>query len=137
MSVAVTGEPQVRAQLPGGVARVLSQVIEQGQSAHVATLLFALLEAAHCLERGQPRIARRHALGNVLVNLALEVIPELLVELVFDDVAEKQRAQPQAHYAQPARHDQALRTTSEIAADRRSHCAASCASAFRPSRVSV
>ena len=125
------------AQLPGGVARVLPQVVEQIQSAHVATLLLALLEAAHRLERGQPRLAGRHAAGEVVIDLAFEVIPELFVELVFDRVAHEERSQSQAADAQPAPHDQAFRTTREIAADRRSHCAASQASAFRPSRVSV
>ena len=130
-------EPEVRAQLSRGVPGVLPQMIEPGQSTHVATLLLALFEAADGAEGLQPRVARRHALRHVLVDLAIEVIAELLVELVLDGVAHEERAQPQPGDAEPAPHDQAFRTTREIAADRRSHWAASCASAFRPSRVSV
>ena len=130
-------EPDVRPQLPRGVAGVLPQVVEQGQSAHVPALLLALLQAAHRPHRRVVRVGRRQSRPDVLVDLACEVVVQLLVQFPVQGLPVEQGSQPQPEHVQRAAHGQAWRTTREIAADRRSHCAVSSASARRPARVSV
>ena len=91
-------------------------------------------------ERGQPRVLVTHAGGDIFVDLPLQVIPQFLLEFVFDLRRQEQRTKPKPQDGGEAHGDssrQTARTIDEIAVASRSHCAASWSSAFRPALVSV
>ena len=90
-----------------GVAGVLPQVVEQGQSAHVPALLLALLQAAHRPQRRVVRVGRRQSRPDVLVDLAFEVVVQLLVQLPIEGVPVEQGSQPEPEHVQQPRHGQA------------------------------
>ena len=90
--------------------------------------------------RGEPRLYFAHPAGQIILGLALDVIPQLFVELRILALAHKQRAQPHGNCVQPVHpvHAQTSfsRTTPEMAVEIRSQLAASRSRCRLPSRVS-
>ena len=97
-------EPGVGFELPHRVHHVLPQLIEKGEPSHVPALLPPLLEPANRLERRKSRVGGTEASGDELLDLAIEVILQLLVELPIHILSMDQRAQAQAHDAKLATH---------------------------------
>lgn len=70
---------------------ILPRFVDESQPQRVAALFFSLLETAHCSQRRVPSLLRVHAFRYELVGLAANVIPEFLVDFVFDLVTSEQR----------------------------------------------
>src|SRR5262249_1262509 len=80
---------------------VLRQVFNQSYSPGIAALLLTPLDASHGAQRGIARLLRRHAFGDVFLDLPIEVIAEFLIQLLLDLAAAKERAQPQRRGIKP------------------------------------
>ena len=73
--------------------QIPDRLLPEAHAARVAALLLHLLDAAD-LQAGQPgSLARRMAAANVLLRDALDVEPELVVELTFDGPAPEDGAE--------------------------------------------
>jgi hypothetical protein len=78
-------------------------VVDEGQASDVAAFLLAELDAVERAKREVARLGRAHATREMLVDEGVEVEPELLIELVFDAAAAKERAESQREREEPAR----------------------------------
>src|SRR6185312_891902 len=128
------------AQSSRSVADIVKQSFYNLYPTHLAALLFPLFDIFDGLERGVARILGSHACSGVLVDLPFQVIAQFFVEFLLHLPAREQRPKPEAKHADPTHGfvlDHTARTTSEIAAESLSHCAASWARALRPAFVSV
>jgi hypothetical protein len=76
-------------------------------SPHVPALLLALLEPAHRPQRRVVRVGRRQSRPDVFVDLAFEVVLQLLVQFPVQGLPVEQGSQPQPEHVQQPRHGQA------------------------------
>src|SRR5262249_44715535 len=118
-----------------GEAQVLDPVLDEGEATHVAAFLLALLHGTESACGGEAGLFQGKAGGEALLDLALPVVAQLLVQLLLDPSPEEQRAKTQPEPGEPPHHP--LLTIREMAAERRSHCSASRPSSLRPARVSA
>ena len=86
------------------VADVVHEVRQPVDAARVPDLLFPLVEPAHRAERPVSSLLGREAFGDALLDLVLQVEPELLVELALDPAAAEDGFQPQRELVPPVLH---------------------------------
>jgi hypothetical protein len=70
--------------------------------AHIATLLFPLLDAVHRAQGGAAGGLGRTARGNLTLGARLQMEAKLLVQFPFHLRPTKNRAQPEANDVDPA-----------------------------------
>jgi hypothetical protein len=61
------------------VPRVLRKLVEHSEAALVACLLLVPVDAAKVAKGGSPRFLERHSVCDAVGNLALDVMPHLVV----------------------------------------------------------
>src|SRR5262249_42744583 len=127
------GERGMLPKLAESEAQVLDPVLDEAHSTHVAALLHAPSHGTQAALGRDPSLFGRQAGGEALLDLAVEVVAELLGQLPLDAGREKERPGAKPKPVKPAPHD--WPTMREMAAESRSHCSASFASALRPERV--
>ena len=95
-------ERRIPAQHSQRVAQILADAIHEGQSAGVAALFLALLDTTEVPQSGVASFLRRHARGNVLLDLALQVVTHFLVQLVLDARGPQEGTKSEAKHVDPA-----------------------------------
>ena len=84
------------------VVQVAREVLDERDASGVARLLLHLLDAAERAQRGQARGVGRHSVGDVLLDLELDVRPELAIELIVDAPATREGTEAEADHVEPA-----------------------------------
>src|SRR5947209_8141588 len=74
------GKDGILAQHPRAVAQVLPEVFEEPYPPGVTAILSRLLNTAEITQRRQARLFRAHARADVYLDLALQVVTQLLIE---------------------------------------------------------
>src|ERR1700683_1948442 len=82
------------------VANVLRQRFEKAHAPSVAAFFFDLFRSAEFQPCAPPRFFARHTRLHVLLDLLLEMKPQLVVEFTLHSVAPEQRAQPNQNVAE-------------------------------------
>jgi hypothetical protein len=86
-------EDRASSQQPQSVTGVANQVVRDAHPALIAACLFLLVDPAHRAQGGVTRLRGIHAPFDVQRDLALDVVPQLFVELAIDPVRSEQRSQ--------------------------------------------
>ena len=94
-------EARVLAKAARAIADVLKRGLQEAHSASIATALLCLIEPADLAQGLPPRLLRAHARVRALPDGFLQVIPQLLVQLLFHSPAPKERTQPKRNRVQP------------------------------------
>ena len=138
------------------VAEVATEVFEERDAPRVPALLGDPRGRTECPNRGDARLGRIHAAGDVLGDLFVEVKLNLALQRLVHVRSANQRPHAKAYPINPSLHQRpsflrplttpydpfdvdhsASRTTRPIAFDSRSQLSSSRASCFRPAAVSV
>src|SRR6185295_370902 len=105
------GKRRAQAQRAQGVAEVLQEGLDPSRAAHVTALLLDLAQIADDAVGGVAGLGGRHAGGDVLRGLLLQMEAQLGEELRLDPVPAEERAQAQPQKVQSA-HSESLLTPS-------------------------
>jgi hypothetical protein len=117
----------------------VNDVLETGQAARLTMEIARLREPAHLQHGLTPRFALRHALPHVLLGQQRDMRRQLIVEVLVEPLpAEDCHDTGQRFQKAPDHRPRApeVASTRPMTDERRSHVAASTASAFSPARVS-
>jgi len=87
------------------VAQVPPQILGHAKAVDVAALLLDRFHASQPGERRAARLLRRHAPADVLLDIQLQVRPQLGIELAFDALAAEQVHQANGGISQAAHDD--------------------------------
>ena len=74
------------------VPHVADHVVDDLHILPIATNVFVSLHPAHCAQGGATGIFGSHAVFDVQLDLTLDVVPELFIELAFDEGCPEERA---------------------------------------------
>ena len=98
-------ENRAREQPAESVPQVPPQIVGDTETLHVAAFLLDRLHPAQTGERRAARFVRSHAPADVLLDVQLQVRPQLRVELALEAVATEQVHQANGEISQAAHDD--------------------------------
>ena len=94
------GEPRLCLEPARGVAKVLRENVDQREAARVARVVLDAIESAEAEPRAPFGLVARNAGRDVLLDFALDVKAQLIVQLALDGGPLEERAHAKAQVAQ-------------------------------------
>src|SRR5579864_805499 len=87
------GEAGTLPQYPHCIKKILKEILDAIHPSPIAAFLFPLFESIHGAESGMARLLGAQALGDMFLNLSLQVIPQFLIQFRLDPPSAEKRAQ--------------------------------------------
>ena len=141
MTMPASAKPGLLTQRAHAVAHVADQRLERRQAAAIAIRLLGRLDAAERDHRAPPRLGRRHAGAEVVVDVQLQVALDLGRELALGpsigEHAEQPHATRRAWTSHRTFYSSLAARKRVMIADVSSHCRVSRSICFRPALVSL